>query len=141
MISLLKVSESDADDIFEMAGELSMSFEVGGKHELSDFHRVLKDDETIFLIARIANFAVGYLYGNTHYAFYAAQNVAWIEELYVKEAYRRSRVATGLLKQAEFIANEQKAALIGVATRRAEQFYERSGYQRSAHYFRKLLRE
>ena len=139
MISLLKVSESDADDIFEMAGELSMSFEVGGKHELSDFHRVLKDDETIFLIARIASVAVGYLYGNTHYAFYAAQNIAWIEELYVREAYRRNGIATSLLKHAEQIANERKAALISAATRRAEQFYERSGYQRSAHYFRKLL--
>lgn len=139
MMSLLKVSESDAEDIFEMASELSMSFDVAGKHELSDFLRVLKDDETIFLIARIANVAFGYLYGNTHYAFYAAQNVAWIEELYVKEEYRRNGVATSLLKHAEQIANERKAVLISVATRRAEQFYERSGYQRSAHYFRKLL--
>lgn len=139
MISIVNVTELDAEDIFEMADTLSMSFDVAGKHELSDFLRVLKDDGTIFLIARIGNVAVGYLYGNTHYAFYAAQNIAWIEELYVKEEYRRNGVATSLLKHAEQIANERKAALISVATRRAEQFYERSGYQRSAHYFRKLL--
>lgn len=139
MISISKVTSADAIDIFEMASQLSMSFEVSGKHDVDDFERVLNDDTAIFLIARCDANVAGYLYGSTHYAFYAARNVGLVEEIFVKESFRKIGIATELLKHAEHISQERNAALISVATRRAEPFYEKCGYDRSAHYFRKFL--
>lgn len=139
MILISKVTSADAIDIFEMASQLSMSFEVSGKHDIDDFERVLNHDTAIFLIARFDDSVAGYLYGSTHYAFYAAQNVALVEEIFVKQSFRKIGIATELLKHAELISQERNAALISVATRRAESFYEKCGYERSAHYFRKFL--
>ncbi len=139
MISISKVTSADAIDIFEMASQLSMSFEVRGKHDVEDFERALNDDTAIFLIARFGDSVAGYLYGNTHYAFYAARNVGLVEEIFVKESFRKMGIATELLKHAEHISQERNAALISVATRRAEPFYEKCGYDRSAQYFRKFL--
>lgn len=139
-MNISNVTALDAEDIFEMASMLSMSFDVAGKHKLSDFLHVIDNKSVIFLIARMDGEAAGYLYGNNHYAFYAAQNIAWIEELFVKKYYRCRGVATALIERAELIAHEHKAALISVATRRAEPFYENCGYEHSANYFRKILK-
>lgn len=139
MISISRAMLTDAVDIFEMSSLLSMSFEVRGKHDARDFEQVLNDETAIFLIARFDDSVAGYLYGSTHYAFYAARNVALIEEIFVKESFRKIGIATELLKKAELISQKRNAALISVATRRAETFYEKCGYERSAHYFRKFL--
>lgn len=139
MITISTVKLTDAFEIFEMASKLSMSFDVTDKHQLNDFERVVRNEQSIFLIARIDTHLAGYLYGNTHYAFYAAQEIGWIEELYVKETYRRNGVATALVKQAVCMARQRGAVLISVATRRAAPFYKKAGFEHSADYFRKLL--
>lgn len=139
MITISTVKLTDAFESFEMASKLSMSFDVTGMHQLNDFERVVVNGQSIFLIANLNGLATGYLYGNTHYAFYAAREIAWIEELFVLEEYRGKGIARALIKQAESIAIQRDAVLISVATRRAELFYEKFGYERSAQYFRKLL--
>lgn len=122
MITISSVKLTDALEIFEMASLLSMNFDVAGKHQHSDFERVVTNVKSIFLIAHLYGLAAGYLYGNTHYAFYAAREIDWIEELFVLEKYRGKRIATALINQAESIAIQRDAVLISVATRRAEIF-------------------
>lgn len=139
MITISSVKLTDAFEIFEMASKLSMSFDVTGKHHFNDFEHVVTNEKSIFLIAHLNGLTTGYLYGNTHHAFYAAREIAWIEELFVLEEYRGKGIATALIKQAESIAIQRDALLISVATRRAELFYEKFGYERSAQYLKKLL--
>ncbi|MCB2427124.1 GNAT family N-acetyltransferase [Methylophaga pinxianii] len=139
MITIDDVCHGDATAVFEMASSLSMSFAVSGKHTLADLKQVLSDNSSILLIARDGKTAAGYLYGNVNYAFYAARNIARIEELFVKERYRRHGIGTALIKAAEAKARQQHSALISVTTRRAQQFYEKCGYELSAQYYRKLL--
>lgn len=139
MITIDDVCVGDATAIFEMASSLSMSFAMSGKHALADIKQVLNNNSSILLIARDGKTTSGYLYGNVNYAFYAAGNIARIEELFIKERYRRQATATALIKAAEAKARQQIAALISVTTSRAQQFYEKCGYELSAHYLRKLL--
>lgn len=139
MITIDDVFLGDATAIFEIASSLSMSFAVSGKHTLADLKQVLSDNSSILLIARDGKTAAGYLYGNVNYAFYAARNIARIEELFIKERYRQQGIATSLVKAAEAKATQKNAALISVTTRRAQQFYEKCGYELSAQYYRKLL--
>lgn len=110
MIKIDDVFLGDATAVFEMASLLSMSFAVTGKHTLADLKQVLSDNSSILLIARDGKTAAGYLYGNVNYAFYAARNIARIEELFIKERYRRQGIATALVKAAEAKATQQKAA-------------------------------
>lgn len=120
MITISTVKLTDAFEIFEMASKLSMSFDVTGMHQLNDFERVVVNGQSVFLIAHLNGIAAGYLYGNTHYAFYTAKEIAWIEELFVHEEYRSKVIATALINQAESIAIKRDAVLMSAATRRAE---------------------
>ncbi len=138
MILIKPVSLEDKNDIFEMSSSLAMTFDVSSNHKISDFVRVLKDKSTIFLLSKYEGKTVGYFYGNIHYAFYAAKNIAWIKEIFVKKGYRNIGIATALINRAEAIGKQQECALISVATRRAEGLYVANGFENSASYFSEI---
>jgi hypothetical protein len=77
--------------------------------------------------------------GATTERFFANGPVAWIQELMVGESSRHQGVATKLVSAAEEWASTVPAAYIGLASRRAGDFYLRTGYEESATYFRKTI--
>ncbi len=58
----------------------------------------------------------------------------------VDENYRSLGVGQKLMKEIESSAKDTKSKLIALATRRAENFYKKAGYEESAVYFRKLIK-
>ena len=82
---------------------------------------------------------IGYLLGLDHLTFYANGRVAWIEEVAVRQDWRRRGVGRALTAAFESWTTQRGAKLIALATRRATGFYQSLGYEESATYFRKLV--
>lgn len=131
--------EADSNSVFSMSDSISQSFDVQGKHQYSDFVRIINDAHYVVLIIRVNEEAVGYIFGTIHYALYAAGNIGWIEELYIDESFRGQRLGTKLINTFESIVIDKGARLISVATRRANTFYLKNGYVPSAEYFRMIF--
>ncbi|WP_439503531.1 GNAT family N-acetyltransferase [Methylophaga sp.] len=138
-VTVTHAIESDSNSVFSMAASLSQSFVVTGKHRHVDFVNLITNPNYVLLILRINGHSQGYIFGYIHYAFYAAENIASIEELYIDEAWRGQHLGTKLINAFETIVIERGVRLISVATRRASTFYIKNGYEPSAEYFRKIF--
>lgn len=77
--------------------------------------------------------------GFIHDTFYANGKVAWLEEIMVKDDFRRKGVGSKLISFFEQDSKNKGCKLIALATRRASDFYIAIGYEESATYFRKTL--
>ena len=90
-------------------------------------------------MAEYNNAIIGYGLGFVHDTFYANGKVAWLEEIMVKEDFRRNDVGSELMTFFEQEAKAKGCRLVALATRRAADFYFENNYEESAVYFRKLL--
>jgi GNAT superfamily N-acetyltransferase len=130
---------ADGDALFELVEQFATSF----KPERGAFDvclRELASDPSAWLsVADCRSQIAGYCLGFDHFAFFANGRVAWVEEIMVRNVWRRQRIGAQLMTGFEGWARSRGAALIALATRRAAAFYTRLGYEESATYFRKLL--
>jgi GNAT superfamily N-acetyltransferase len=90
-------------------------------------------------VACAENEIVGYVLGISHPAFYANGDVAWVEEIMVREDHRGQGVGKRLMDDFEAWALSRQCRLVSLATRRAADFYRAIGYVETAAYFRKEL--
>jgi GNAT superfamily N-acetyltransferase len=137
-ISIRSAAVEDLEQLWPLVQDFAFSYEP----ERSAFERSLSDllgrSDTLVLVA-VANASaiVGYLLGSYHETFFANGPVAWVEELMVRESSRHQGVASKLMSAAEEWARTIPTAYIALASRRADDFYLRIGYEGSATYFRK----
>ena len=139
MCTVRKAKRNDAKVLFPMAKELATSFEVDEDSFLNSFDEMIKNDSMIILVAEDNNIPIGYVMGLTHHAFYANGLVGWVEELFVKEEFRKGGCGKSLMDSFETIAQERGSKLVSLSTRRAASFYESIGYEESATYFKKTF--
>ena len=101
---------------------------------------LLERPDALLLVAeRNGTTIVGYLMASYHGTFLANGPVAWIEEVMVSEPARRQGVGSSLMAAAEAWAERVPTAYIALASRRAGDFYVRTGYEDSASFFRKTF--
>jgi GNAT superfamily N-acetyltransferase len=139
LVSVRKIQLEDLDNVFKLTELFSTSFKI--KRELFEvsFVNLINDSATHFILAEINNVIVGYCLCYNHYTLYANGKVAWVEEIFVLEEYRRKGIARRLMNEMEKWARSRDSKLIALATRRAREFYLSIGYEESAIFFRKLL--
>jgi GNAT superfamily N-acetyltransferase len=131
---------SDADAVFDLACLLATSFVPTRNAFDASFAALQPDDQARLLVAEDHGGAVaGYLLGFVHPTFFANGKVAWIEEAMVRPDRRRLGLGRALVAQFEEWSRHRGANQVALATRRAEDFYDALGFERSAVYFRKLL--
>ena len=82
---------------------------------------------------------VGYCLGFDHYAFYTNGRTSFIEEIMVREDFRKHGVGKELIRCFEQWSISRGSKLVGLVTRRAAPFYEAIGYESSGTFFRRLL--
>ena len=96
------------------------------------FSAALTRDDTLVLVAPDDADICGYLLANVHSTFFANAPVAWVEEVMVDEALRRSGVGGDLMAAAETWAREQGAASLRLevnhANGHAKGVYLRRGF-------------
>ena len=133
----------DAGAVAELARGLAVSFAFRWDRFEKNYAAVLGDERTRLLVAAGAGQGkcLGYLLGFEHLTFYANGPVGWVEEVYVTGERRAGGVGRALMDEFERWAAGRDCALVALATRRAAPFYRALGYEESAIYFRKMLRE
>jgi GNAT superfamily N-acetyltransferase len=130
---------TDRDAVLSLAVAFAASFSVEASAFDASFATLLQSPDAFVGVAAEADRIVGYLLGFDHYTFYANGRVAWVEEIMVAPDVRLHGVGRLLMENFEQWARSRCGKLIALATRRAEPFYRRLGYDASATYLRKLL--
>ncbi|MDI7207328.1 GNAT family N-acetyltransferase [Leptospira santarosai] len=138
-MNIRKAKETDRESIQKLTSLFATSFKTDPDSFNNSFNELLKDSNAIFLVAEENGTPIGYLLGFDHYTLYANGRVSWIEEIFILEDYRRKGFATNLMTSFEEWGKNRGSKLIGLATRRAKDFYLALGYEESALFFRKLL--
>lgn len=139
-MKIRKVQPEDLESVFKLTKLFATSFKIDRELFEISYLNLLSDSSTHFLLAEVNDLVIGYSLGYDHYALYANGRVAWIEEIFVLEEYRRNGVASSLMNEMEKWAISRNAKLIALVSRRAKDFYLSIGYEESAMYFRKLLK-
>lgn len=130
---------ADREAIWPLARELATSYVPTAEAFAASFDQVLDASEAVVLVAEMEGAVVGYVFVCVHPTFFANGPVGWVEELMVAEGYRGRGVGRLLMAAAEHWARPRGAAYVGLATRRAAEFYRAIGYAESADFFKKEL--
>jgi len=131
---------ADAEQVAGLAGELAMSFPFRRASFDASFLALTAAQDGCLLVAANQDDCLGYLLGFRHLTFHANGPVGWVEEVMVREQHRQLGIGRALMSAFERWASGQGCALVALATRRATPFYRALGYQESAAYLRKLLK-
>lgn len=136
-------TDHDGDAILVLATAFATSFQVEPGAFRRAFDALLAAPDAAVLVAQEGprGRVIGYVLGFVHPTFYANGPVAWVEEITVEASLRRSGVGRALMDAFEAWARARDARLVALATRRAAAFYAALGYEESAIYHRKLLRD
>ena len=130
---------NDKPVVLLLARAFATSFAVEPPAFDQAFDALLAQPEVFLAVAEASGEVAGYLLGFEHLTFFANGRVAWAEEIMVGEAFRRQGTGRKLMGAFEAWASEREVKQIALATRRASDFYEALGYEKSASYFRKRL--
>ena len=139
MIEVRPATTADAGAIWPLTRDFATSFSPERTAFDAAFASLVERDDALLAVASTASGAVGYVLAIAHPTLFANAAVVWVEELMVREADPRSGIGRQLMDAAESWARPLGAAYVGLATRRAADFYLALGYQESATFFRKLL--
>ena len=134
-----KTTNKDAEQVLEIVKKFATSFKTDKEKFYKIYPEIVGDKNISFVVAEEDNQIIGYCLSFHHLTFYANGYVSWVEEIMVNENYRSKGVGKKMMEEVERIAKSMDSKLIGLATRRASNFYEKIGYEESATYFRKLL--
>ncbi len=138
-LQIRQAEENDKIQIFELVKRFATSFNPVQVKFNESFDYLMKSDSSKIFLAIDRTRVIGYLLGFEHYSFYANGRVGWVEEIMVSEDYRRQGVGQKLMREFEKWVENKNGKLIGLATRRASDFYKAIGYEESAIFFRKLI--
>ena len=137
--SIRLAEDADRDAVFCLVCDLATSFKVERQEFDAVFDGIQREDSIWLGVAESNAEVIGYLLGLDHLTFYANGRVAWIEEVAVRQDWRRRGVGRALTVAFESWTIQRGAKLIALATRRAAGFYQSLDYEESATYFRKLV--
>jgi GNAT superfamily N-acetyltransferase len=140
-IKIRHATGHDAAAVATLAGELAQSFAFSREQFSSSYAALLDTGDACLLVADGGARPVGYLLGFWHLTFYANGPVGWVEEILVRGEDRGRGVGRSLMTAFEQWAARRGCTLVALATRRAAPFYSALGYEPSASYLRKVLRE
>ena len=106
----------------------------------TSYATLLAAGDSCLLVAATADDCLGYLLGFRHLTFIANGPVGWVEEVLVRPEHRQAGIGRALMTAFEEWAAVRGCALVALATRRAAPFYRALGYEESAAYLRKVLK-
>ena len=141
MITVRPAVVDDVDAVWPLARDLATSYVVDRDTYATIFPGLVAEPSVLLLVATEDGAVVGYLLGQRHVTFHAGGPVLWVEEVMVDPDRRCNGVGRALLEAAEDLARTSRAAYVALATRRAADFYAALGYEESAAYVKKALRD
>ncbi|MFF3855712.1 GNAT family N-acetyltransferase [Micromonospora sp. NPDC002575] len=140
-VSVRRATSSDAAAVANLASQLAQSFPFSRTRFDASYANLVNTDQARLLLAVDGDAVLGYLIGMDHLTFYANGPVAVVEEILVQPEFRGRGIGRILMSAFERWAVSRNCRLVTLATRRAAPFYVALGYEESAVYLRKVLRE
>lgn len=134
-------ASSDAAAVADLASQLAQSFPFSRTRFDANYAPLLSTEDACLLLAVDGDTTLGYLLGFEHITFYANAPVATVEEILVRAEFRGRGIGRTLMGAFERWAMSRNCGLVTLATRGAAPFYVALGYEESAAYLRKVLRE
>ena len=138
-IQIRNATIEDLDPLFSLAENFATSFTPNKTDLDHSLQHLLRDESVLMSVAVVENEVVGYCLAFDHYTFYANGRVTWVEEIMTREDLREKGIGRNLMASVETWAASRQSKLIGLATRRAADFYTAIGYEESAIFFRKMI--
>jgi GNAT superfamily N-acetyltransferase len=139
-IAIRRAESRDSDQIWPLVQDFAFSYEPEPAPFERSLTELLERPDTLLLVAEQGKTTiVGYLLASYHGSFLANGPVAWIEEVMVSESTRHQGVGSSLMSAAEAWAEAIPTAYVALASRRAGDFYVKTGYEDSATFFRKTF--
>ena len=118
MIQVRNCLPEDEKAVFALVSDFATSFSVDQLSFSRSFSQVLLSADMYLAVAQSSDVIVGYVLGTAHPTFYASGHVAWVEEIMVKEGFRREGVGRLLMEHFESWAKSRGCRLVALATRR-----------------------
>jgi GNAT superfamily N-acetyltransferase len=140
-VQVRRARTGDAGAVAGLAGELAQSFPFSRDQFDLAYPALVASQDACLLVAAEDGECLGYVLGFRHLTFYANGPVGWVEEILVRPQCRGRGLGRALMSAFERWAGEHDCTLVALATRRAAPFYRALGYQDSAAYLRKVLRD
>jgi GNAT superfamily N-acetyltransferase len=139
-IDIRKAVLLDGDQVWPLVKTFATSYAPEREAFNRAFSHLVERQDTLVLVAEMnAVELIGYVLASHHGTLFANGNVAWVEEIMVTESARLCGVGRALMDGVEQWAREVPVAYVSLATRRADAFYGRLGYQPSATFFKKEM--
>jgi GNAT superfamily N-acetyltransferase len=140
-IEIRYATRVDAGAVAGLAGELAQSFPFSRTTFDASYAALLDAGDACLLLAVDHDDTVGYVLGFRHLTFYANGPTASVEEILVRPEHRGRGIGRALMVAFERWAAGHDCAVVSLATRRATPFYLALGYEESATYLRKILKD
>jgi GNAT superfamily N-acetyltransferase len=144
-IQIRPAARDDAAAVAKLAAELAQSFAFSQEKFEVSYPSLVNAEDACLLLADGDGDGdgdpLGYLLGFRHLTFYANGPVGWVEEIGVESGHRGHGIGRALMAAFEQWAAGHDCALVALATRRAVPFYRALGYEESAVYLRKILKQ
>ncbi len=126
---------ADADAVFAMLKRFAMSYKPDRDAFASSFAAMVESQDVALLVAEDGGTLAGYAMAVGFATLFANGSVAQIEELFVEEAKRGAGTGRALVAAVVEWARSRGAVEVTVPTRRAGDYYERLGFERTAEYY------
>jgi len=110
MIHVRSCLPEDEEAVFALARDFATSFPVDQAGFSEAFSQVLASPDMCLAVAQSEDAIIGYVLGTAHPTFYASSYVGWVEEIMVKEDFRRKGVGRLLMENFENWANPRIVA-------------------------------
>ena len=134
-MEIRRAQAADADVVFAMLQRFAMSYEPERDAFASSFAAMIDSQDVALLVAEDSGTLAGYAMAVRFATLFANGSVVQIEELFVEEAKRRAGTGRALVAAVVEWARSGGAVEVTVPTRRAGDYYEQLGFDRTAEYY------
>lgn len=129
----------DAQRVLELLEEFATSYKPDPSAFVRHFPQLVRSHTAPFLVAEQSGRVIGYLLAFELLTLYANGVVVDVQELVVDPAARGRGIGRALVQALVERARREGSREITVPTRRAADFYEKLGFERTADYFKLAL--
>jgi len=140
-LTIRPAGPEDAEAVFGLLTQFVTSYQPERQAFDRNFPRLISSGQSVFLVALFAGDAVGYALGNVALTLYANGPVLELQELMVAPEHRGRGIGRRLVGAALERALAAGCTEATVPTRRARDFYVRLGFEETAVFLKRKLKE
>ena len=130
--------QADEDAVYKLSQNFPSPTKISRDSFESSWRKKTNDSNSYTSVSELNNEIIGYVAGYVHRPIYANGPTFWVDELLVKENFRREGVGSMLMDSVEQRATQRKCKQILLASSKSAAFYEKLGFNGTATYLKNI---